>query len=191
MTLLSYLVVGAALMLIATLIKERYVSFWGQAPQDYADGPTFDIRERFVGPIQCEGMIYGPTGRVTSRFTANFDCEWDGNVCVMKEVFHYDSGNVQNRQWKLTLGDDGRITAEAPDVIGAGSGQQDGSAVLLNYRLQLTEDAGGYVLDVTDWMYLMQNGTIMNRSQFRKFGIKVAELVATMRPAEPVAMAAE
>ncbi len=27
----------------------------------------------------------------------------------------------------------------------------------------------------------MDNGTIMNRSQFRKFGIKVAELVATMR----------
>jgi hypothetical protein len=32
-------------------------------------------------------------------------------------------------------------------------------------------------------MYLMENGAIMNRSQFRKFGIKVAELVATMRPA--------
>jgi hypothetical protein len=36
-------------------------------------------------------------------------------------------------------------------------------------------------LDVTDWMYLMKNGTIMNRSQFRKFGITVAELVATIR----------
>ena len=29
----------------------------------------------------------------------------------------------------------------------------------------------------------MENGVIINRSQFRKFGIKVAELVATMRPA--------
>jgi Ribonuclease G/E len=28
------------------------------------------------------------------------------------------------------------------------------------------------------------NGTIMNRSQFSKFGITVAELVATMRPVE-------
>jgi hypothetical protein len=32
-------------------------------------------------------------------------------------------------------------------------------------------------------MYLLENGVIMNRSQFRKFGFKVAELVATMRPA--------
>jgi hypothetical protein len=33
-------------------------------------------------------------------------------------------------------------------------------------------------------MYLTENGTIMNLSQFLKFGIKVAELVATIRPAE-------
>ena len=53
---------------------------------------------------------------------------------------------------------------------------------MLNYRIKLAEEAGGHALDVTDWMYLTSNGSIMNRSQFRKFGIKVAELVATMRP---------
>jgi hypothetical protein len=40
------------------------------------------------------------------------------------------------------------------------------------------------VLDVIDWMYRLENGTIINRSQFRKFGIKVAELVATLRRIE-------
>lgn len=184
MSFLTYVLIGAALMLIASFAKERYISFWGQSPDDYSDGPVFDIRERFNGPIDCEGVIYGPTGRVSSRFVARFDAAWDGNKCVMKEVFHYDSGEVQNREWHLTLGNDGSIKAEAPDVIGAGRGQQSGSAVLLNYKIKLTEAAGGHVLDTTDWMYLMQNGSIMNRSQFRKFGIKVAELVATMRPAQ-------
>ncbi len=33
-------------------------------------------------------------------------------------------------------------------------------------------------------MYLAPNGTILNRSQFVKAGITVAELVATIRPAE-------
>ncbi len=185
MSFLPYFIFGAGLMLAAVFAKSRYVSFWAQKPEDYATGPVFDIRERFNGPIDCEGVIYGPTGRVTSRFVAHFDAQWEGNKCTMKEVFHYDSGQVQNREWKLTLGNDGSILAQAPDVIGQGSGQQTGSAVLLNYRLKLTDDAGGYVLDTTDWMYLMQNGSIMNRSQFRKFGIKVAELVATMRPASP------
>lgn len=187
MSFLPYVLIGAGLMLAALIMKTRYVSFWAQDPEDYAHtGPQFDIRERFNGPILCEGMIYGPTGKVTSRFTAHFEASWEGNVGIMKEVFHYDSGNVQHREWKLTLGNDGAIKAEAPDVIGTGSGRQKGSAVLLNYRIKLSDEAGGYVLDTTDWMYLMSNGSIMNRSQFRKFGIKVAELVATMRPADGV-----
>ena len=65
---------------------------------------------------------------------------------------------------------------EAADVVGTGQGVIEGPAVCLRYRIKLDEEAGGHVLNVTDWMYLMENGTIMNRSQFTKFGITVAEL---------------
>ena len=176
------LLICAVIFAALLLLKSRFASFAAQTADDYKAGPMFDIRERLNGPIVCEGVIYGPTGRVTSRFTADFEASWNGNVGKMVEVFHYDSGNVQNREWTLTLGNDGGIRAEASDLIGAGHGQQKGSAVQLNYRIKLSDDAGGHVLDTTDWMYLMNNGSIMNRSQFRKFGIKVAELVATMRP---------
>ena len=179
--LISFLL-GAAVVLAAILLASRYLAFSAQHPADYKDGPTFDLRERLNGALICEGVIYGPTGRVTSRFVADVDASWQGNVGTMTEHFHYDSGTVQDRVWTLTLGNDGRIRAEAPDVVGTGTGQQDGSAVGLNYRIRLTDAAGGHVLDVTDWMYLLSNGSIMNRSQFRKFGIRVAELVATMRP---------
>jgi len=187
MSTLVAFALGALVILAALVAKSRYGSFRAQAPDDYAShGPQFDIRERLNGPIVCEGVIYGPLGRVTSRFTANFDVTWQGNVGRMVEVFHNDSVNDQNREWTLTLGNDGAIKATAPDLIGTGQGQQKGSAVLLNYRIRLSDDAGGHVLDTTDWMYLMANGSIMNRSQFRKFGFKVAELVATMRPAPKV-----
>ncbi len=182
MAILPYIVIGLVLAVTAMFAQSRYISFWAQRPEDYAEGPTFDIRERFNGPLVCEGVIFGPTGRVSSRFVADFEASWQGNVGTMTERFRYDSGAVQDRKWTLTLGNDGSIRAEAPDVIGTGTGQQSGSAVLLNYRIKLTADAGGHVLDTTDWMYLTPNGSIMNRSQFRKYGIKVAELVATMRP---------
>jgi hypothetical protein len=191
MSFVTYILIGAALMAGAMILKARYVSFGSQTSGDYANGPLFDIRERFNGPIVCEGVIYGPTGRVSSRFVADFEASWNGNVGTMIERFHYDSGQVQDRVWTLTLGNDGRIKAEAPDVVGTGTGQQSGSAVLLNYRIKLTKEAGGHALDVTDWMYLMANGSIMNRSQFRKFGIKVAELVATMRPRDQDVYAGE
>ena len=159
--------------------------FAAQVPSDYSGkGPVFDLRRHLDGPILCEGVIYGPTGRVTSRFVADFEARWDGNVGVMTERFRYDSGATQDREWRLTLGNDGTIRAEAPDVVGIGRGRAEGSALQLNYRLKLGEAEGGHVLAVNDWMYLMENGTIMNRSQFTKFGIKVAELVATMRRKE-------
>lgn len=177
-----YTVLGMLLTLALAALWRRKFSFVAQRPEDYADrGPDFDIREQLSGPILCEGVIYGPTGRVTSRFVADFDARWEGNTGVMTEEFRYDSGSTQSREWRLTLDDAGRIRAEADDLVGAGQGQQTGAGVKLNYRIRLPKDAGGHVLDTTDWMYLMENGAIINRSQFRKFGIPVAELVATMR----------
>lgn len=179
-----YALIGAGVILALNWAWTRYAGFLAQAPEDYAaDGTVFDIRTHLNGPIICEGVIYGPTGRVSSRFVGEFDCSWDGNHGVMKEQFRYDDGSEQSRAWDLTLGNDGRIRALADDVQGEGTGQQKGNAVQLKYRFILPEKSGGHVLDTVDWMYLAPNGTIVNRSQFRKFGIKVAELVATMRPA--------
>jgi len=173
---------GVVLTLALVAAHSRFMGFRAQQPRDFrGKQPAFDLRRHLDGPILCEGVIYGPTGRVTSRFVADFEARWDGNTGVMTEHFRYDSGATQDREWRLTLGNDGAIRAEAPDVVGTGTGRQEGSAVRLDYRIRLPEASGGHVLSVTDWMYLCENGTIMNRSQFRKFGIKVAELVATMR----------
>ncbi|MDO9526136.1 MAG: DUF3833 domain-containing protein [Gemmobacter sp.] len=182
MTPLLALMIGVVLTLALVALHARTFGFRAQTPQDYVGkGPVFDLRRHLDGPLLCEGVIYGPTGRVTSRFVADFDARWEGNTGVMTERFRYDSGAVQDRRWTLTLGNDGRILAEAPDVVGTGTGCAAGPTVRLDYTIRLPKDAGGHLLAVTDWMYLMENGTIMNRSQFRKFGIKVAELVATMR----------
>ncbi len=182
MTSLSWLLFGVFLAIGLMILKSRLVGFRTQQPADLAgSAPRFDLRTHLSGPILCEGVIYGPTGRVASRFVAEMEGVWNGNTGVLKERFRYDSGRVQDREWRLQLSNDGSIRAEADDVVGPGTGRAEGAAVQLRYRIKLDEEAGGHVLNVTDWMYLMENGTIMNRSQFTKFGITVAELVATMR----------
>ena len=184
MDLLLAALLGAAAMLALVWARTRYADFPAQAEADYAaNAPQLDIRRHLNGPIACEGVIYGPTGRVASHFVADFHAEWEGNRGVMRERFRYDGGaSTQEREWRLTLSNDGTIRAEADDLVGPGTGRQVGNAVRLSYRIRLPESSGGHVLDTTDWMYLTENGTIVNRSQFRKYGIKVAELVATMRP---------
>ena len=171
------------LVLLLLLLRPGF-GFRAQRPSDYATtGPAFDIRKHLSGRFISEGMIYGPTGRVVSRFVAEMSGQWDGNSGTLSEDFRYAGGGTQARKWILTAGSDGAFTAEADDIIGTGRGQHSGASVRLDYRIRLPEDGGGHVLDVTDWMYLMENGTIMNRSEMRKFGVKVAELIATIRPA--------
>lgn len=183
MDALLLILIGAAFVAALWILRRRVLGFQGQRPSDY-DGsePGFDIRQHLSGPMECEGVIFGPTGRVVSRFVADFEGTWDGNSGTISERFKYDSGSVQSREWQLDVSDDGRIRARADDVVGTGDGQQAGYGVVMKYDLRLPEAAGGHVLSVNDWMYMLENGAIMNRSQFRKFGIKVAELVATIRP---------
>ncbi|MEL7116632.1 MAG: DUF3833 domain-containing protein [Pseudomonadota bacterium] len=182
MDILLAITAGVLIAILGMVLWTRRLTFVAQKPEDYADqGPAFDLRTHLSGPILCEGVIYGPTGRVASRFTADMEGDWQGNVGTLKEHFRYDTGREQDRCWTLALGNDGSIKADAPDIIGTGQGVQSGPSVQLNYKIKLPDEAGGHVLDVTDWMYLVENGTVINRSQFRKFGIKVAELVATMR----------
>lgn len=185
MYLWAFLFLGAVFVVLLLWMRSRLFDFASQKPEHYEDeAPLFDIRRHLNGPILCEGVIYGPLGRVSSRFVADFDASWEGDTGIMKECFTYSDGSVQKREWHLKVGPGGRIEATAEDVVGKGEGMQAGPSVCLRYNIRLPAESGGHVLSTVDWMYLTPNGTIMNRSQFRKFGIKVAELVATMRPRE-------
>lgn len=171
------------LILLALIAKQRFFSFRAQSPDDYAEtGPQFVLKEHLSGPILSDGLIYGPGGRVTNSFTAEMYGEWDGDTGTLSETFTYSNGKTQERKWYLKLESENRFTAMADDIVGVGEGVISGSTASLTYNLILPEDAGGHVLQVTDWMYLTGNGTIMNKSEMRKFGIKLVELVANMRP---------
>ncbi|MDV4146689.1 MULTISPECIES: DUF3833 domain-containing protein [Shimia] len=175
------------LIIVAIVLLKLAIGFHTQRPSHYAGtGPAFDLRKHLSGPMKSEGMIYGPRGRVSSRFVADMNGTWEGETGTLTEDFVYaGSGQEQARRWSLMIGENGKFTATAPDVIGTAHGEVSGATVRLTYRIKLLEDAGGHVLDVTDWMYLMENGVIMNRSEMRKYGVKVAELIATIRPVSP------
>lgn len=183
METLIYILLGMALAAVLVILRQRYAAFQGQTPDDYEDGfPTFELDKHLLGQMVCEGVIFGPLGRVTSTFNAEFNITWDGPHGVMDEVFHYNDGSTQTRQWRITLDRDGTFVTQADDVPGGGKGAQSGGTAQMRYKIKVPQSAGGHVLDTVDWMYLAPNGTIVNRSQFRKFGFKVVELVATIRP---------
>lgn len=183
MEALFFAMIGVVVTVTAVLLRRRFTAFYGQTSQHYEDGsPSFDLRQHLTGDMVCDGVIFGPLGRVTSTFVADFRITWEGDVAVMDEHFRYSDGSIQQRQWTIKLGENNTFQTIAADVVRGGHGKLAGPTAVMRYAIQLPEEAGGHTLSTIDWMYLTQNGVIVNRSQFRKFGIKVAELVATIRP---------
>lgn len=175
-----------ALLALGLVAAQRFLfDFMAQRPGDYAGTePDFDLRRVLNGPLIASGVIHGPDGRVATRFVARMQGSWnaDGGG-TLSEDFQYDTGRTQQRAWHLLTGPDGRFTATADDVVGTGQGEVSGATAVLRYRLRLPEEAAGWEVDVTDWLYLNPDGVIVNRSQFRRFGILVGELVGSIRPA--------
>ena len=69
---------GAATAFGGTVARSKLASFAAQRPTDYAvaQGERLDLRAHLNGPMICDGVIFGPLGRVSSRFTADFNAEW-------------------------------------------------------------------------------------------------------------------
>ncbi|SMR72009.1 Protein of unknown function [Aliiroseovarius halocynthiae] len=173
------------LIIVALIYKSYFLSFRAQSPIDYADtGPKISLKEHLSGTILSEGLIYGPNGRVTNSFVARMEGQWTGDTGTLSEEFTYSNGRQQSRKWFLTQTSDTTFIATADDIVGQATGTVSGSTIQMHYRIVLPDEAGGHQLDVTDWLYLTESGVILNRSELRKFGLKAAELVATMRPQE-------
>ena len=179
---MTYLAIAALIVFSLFALSGCIWGFSKQLPSDYESAsPIFDTQTTLGGEYLSEGLIYDYTGRVVSRFKAKMTGDFDENGGKLKEHFIYASGREDNREWTLKFNGDGTFIATAPDIVGKGKGIQSGNTLQMKYKLKLAEDAGGHVLSVTDWMYLTDEGTIINRSQMRKFGVKVAELVAVFK----------
>lgn len=176
---------AVAFLALGLVVAQRvFLGFTAQRPSDYAaTTPAFDLRKVLDGPLAASGVIYGPTGRVAARFVADMQGTWTADGGTLDESFRYDSGRTQTRAWRLVPAQGGRFTATADDVVGVGQGEVSGATVVLRYRLRLPAEAGGWEVDVDDWLYLGEDGIILNRAQLRRFGILVGEIVGTIRPA--------
>jgi hypothetical protein len=95
MTFVFAMLAGCVMAGVAVLLGGHIAGFAAQAPKDYATGgPPMDIRAALAGPILCEGIIYGPTGRVSSRFVAQMNGVWDGDRGIISEHFQIGRAHV-------------------------------------------------------------------------------------------------
>lgn len=143
----------------------------------YTDtGPPLDLRSFLDGDLMAYGLLQDRSGRMTRRFVATLQGSWNGDTGTLAEEFRFDDGEVQQRNWTLHHLGGGRYTGTAGDVVGTAAGSTAGAVFQWQYRLQVPwrEDTIEVTLD--DWLYLIDERHLINRTRLSKFGFLVGEL---------------
>ncbi|MCY4035070.1 MAG: DUF3833 domain-containing protein [Hyphomicrobiales bacterium] len=161
-------------------------AFAGGPDLDYYKGSqtTFDLQEYFTGRIEAWGFVQDRKGHVTRRFDVIMDGAWEGGNGTLKEQFRYYDGETQERTWTIKKIADNRYEGTAGDILDKAVGVIEGNAMRWAYRMDLPVGNTVYRLAFDDWMFLMNDGILINRSYLKKFGITVAELTLFMQKQE-------
>jgi hypothetical protein len=172
------------MLLKSTLAVLAVAGLTGCATTDVAEykaeKPRLDLAEYFNGTIDGWGMFQDRSGKVLKRFYVRIDATWSGNEGTLDEHFEYADGEKQNRVWKLVKNGDG-YTGTAADVVGTAQGTASGNALRWNYVLALPVDGRTWNMDMDDWMYLIDDKTMLNRTTMSKFGFRVGEVTLSFR----------
>lgn len=167
-------------------MKRRFVMLAGAASlagcaapdvSEYAaQRPQLDLQSYFNGTVHAWGMFSNRSGKVIKRFTVVLVGRWQGNEGVLEEDFLYSDGTKQRRVWRIRKLDDGRYSGSADDVIGEALGQARGNALRWAYTLALPVDGRTWNVQMDDWMYLVDDRVMLNKTTMSKFGVKLGEV---------------
>ena len=145
-----------------------------------AERPVLDLRRYFDGTIDAWGLVHDRSGKVVQRFQVAIDARWSGERGTLDETFVYADGRREKRVWTVVKDGD-RYTATAPDVVGTALGSASGNAVNLRYVLAVPIDGNVWNLDMDDWMFLMDDTVLLNRTTMSKLGVRVGDITIAFR----------
>ena len=141
-----------------------------------AEQPALDLKTYLNGTLDAWGIFQGRSGEVQKRFQVVIDAKWNGDTGVLDENFKWSDGTTSRRVWTLTKQADGTFRGRADDVVGEAIGEVSGNALRWRYVLALPVDDKVYNVDFDDWMFLIDDKVMLNRSFMSKWGFRLGEV---------------
>ena len=107
------------------------------------------------------------------------DGSWDGQFLVLKEDFIYDDGTKDYREWKIEKdkNNPNAYSGYAEGVIGTANGFVSGNAFNWKYAFKLQVGKNKINVKFDDWMFLQEEGYLINIAKVKKFGITLGRVI--------------
>lgn len=145
--------------------------------QDYKnEKPKLVLEDYLNGNLEAHGFFQDRSGLIIKRFTVLMKAQWKGNIGTLDESFEYSDGTKSKRVWTIKKSTDGKYFGTAADVVGEASGETAGNAFRWIYTLDLPVGNSSYHVQFDDWMYLMNDEVMLNKSKMSKLGIYLGEV---------------
>jgi hypothetical protein len=139
--------------------------------------PAFDAIAFWTGHHRSWGVIENRSGGPDDSVVT--DCIGtvgpDGTL-HMTQTLTLGDGTVQHRDWHLRRAGPNKFVATANDMVGEADGEAAGRVFHWSWVLALKPGNSLKNVTMDQWMYLMDGGSMMNRTTIRKFGLILAEV---------------
>lgn len=145
--------------------------------QDYKnEKPEFQFDQFFNGDLEANGFFQDRSGKIVKRIHCEMKAHTEDGVTTVDEKFTYSDGTKDERTWKIAKNAEGFLEGRAGDVSGAAKIETAGFSFHMNYILHLKVD--GKILDVhmDDWMYRMNDKTVLNKTSMSKWGFHLGDV---------------
>lgn len=145
--------------------------------EDYQkETPQLVLEDYLKGSLEAHGFFQDRSGLVVKRFKVEMKGTWNKDVGTLEEDFQYSDGSKSRRVWTIKKQKDGKYIGTASDVIGEAVGESSGNAFRWKYTLDLPVGNSTYHVQFDDWMYLMNDEVMLNKSKMSKLGIYLGEV---------------
>ena len=150
----------------------------------------FEITTFLLGRTQAWGIFEDRFGRLRRRFTVELNGYWRDDTFCLDEVFTFDTGDVETRNWLVKPTSGGNFVATCDDCVGELRGTTEPNVLRMRYKFRLDLGTSVIVVDFDDRIYRMGQRTAVNRATMRKYGIRLGDLSLFFRKV-PVAAGEE
>ena len=152
--------------------------------QDFEDAtPTLKLEDYFAGQTKAYGLFRDRFGDVRRQFTVKIDGDWDPETrtLTLDERFSYRDGETDRRVWTIEKTGPHGYQGTAGDVPGTAKGEAYGNAFNWTYQVDLKVDGSTYRVTFDDWMFLQEDGILLNTADVTKWGFEVGTVTIAFR----------
>jgi hypothetical protein len=137
--------------------------------------PAFDPVVFFAGRTASWGVFENRSGEPTGRIVTESvgDPEGADGLHVVQRLT-FEDGSVVQRDWHIRRVAPHRFEATANDMAGVAIGETFGRAFHWRWVLRREPDDWLTAVTLEQWMYLMDGGTMVNRTVITKAGVVMA-----------------